>query len=189
MVDAMETGLYFSVGGNQHLFFAVTAELTAYPLAQAWRSIMSESKDLTDDDRKVLSGIHGEVSNLIQLRNDWSHGTWFVGYGNDSTSDWSRAALHRFKNSSKGLSSPDNLETLPDAAYIKAVSLHVKFLAQAIFDFGTNVHLLRDGRTTTYPSNRIRIKKEAGRRQFQMSSNGRDWQISQMPLRSSSSPQ
>jgi hypothetical protein len=183
MVHTMESDLYFSVGGNQHLFFAVTAELTADPLARAWRSIMSESPDLTDEDRKILSNIHAEVVALIQLRNDWSHGTWFVGYGNES-SEWSRAILERFKNSSKGLTRPSELDSTPTAGYILDVASHVKFVTQAVMDFGANVHLLRDKATSTHPTGRIRIAKIEGRRQFQMSSNGVDWQSSQMPLRS-----
>jgi hypothetical protein len=182
MVRTMESDLYFSVGGNQHLFFAVTAELSADPLARAWRSVMSESPDLTDEDRKILSNIHAEVVDLIQLRNDWSHGTWFVGYG-ESTNDWSQALLRRFKNSSKGLTKPSELNSAPTAAYISDVASHVKFLTQAVMDFGGNVHLLRDKLTTTHPTDRFKVSKIEGRRQFQMSSNGVDWQTSQMPLR------
>jgi hypothetical protein len=185
MVHTMESDLYFSVGGNQHLFFAITAELSADPLARAWHSVMSESPDLTDEDRKVLSNIHAEVVDLIQLRNDWPHGTWFVGYG-ESDGDWSQALLHRFKNSSKGLTTPSKLNSTPTAAYISDVASHVKFLTQAVMDFGANVHLLRDKVTTTHPTDRIKISKIEGRRQFQMSSNSVDWKSSKMPLRSTS---
>lgn len=189
MVNMMEGDLYFAVGGNQHLFWSVTAELTADPLARAWRSVMAQSTDLSEDDRKVLSGIYGEITDLITLRNDWSHGTWYVGYGNESTDDWSKAALHRFKNSSKGLATPSDLEVLPTAAYIKDVAAHVAFITQAIIDFGANVRLLRDKRTNTHPNNRIRVTKKDGRRHFQMSSNGADWRSSEMPLRPARSSQ
>ena len=188
MVNAMEFSLYFSVGGNQQLFGAVTAELTAYPLAQAWRSIMAKTADLKEEDRKVLSGIHAEIVYLITLRNDWSHGTWFVGYGDVSTTDWSSAALHRLKNSANGLAAPKDLETLPTAEYIKAVASHTAFMVGAIFDFGANVQLLRDLRTVKRPSDRIRIGKLSGRRRFQMSSDGTDWRSSEMPVRPAASP-
>jgi hypothetical protein len=188
MVSAMETDLYFAIGGNQHLFWSVTAELTADPLARAWRSVMVQSADLTEDDRKILSGIYGEITDLITLRNDWSHGTWYVGYG-ESTDDWSRAALQRFKNSSKGLMTPSDLEVLPTAIYIKDVAEHTAFLTRAISDFGANARILRDKRTNKHPSNRIRVTKKDGRRQFQMSSNETDWQCSEMPPRPVSSSQ
>jgi hypothetical protein len=183
MVAAMEHGLYFAVGGNQHLFFAVTAEITADPLARAWRSIMAESQDLKEDDRKVLSDIYKEIVDLIRLRNDWSHGTWYVGYGK-STDDWSKAALDRFKNSSTGFARSSSVEGLPTAEYINAVAAHTVFVAQLIFDFETNVHLLRDKSTTKHPSDRIHVVKEDGRRRFQMSSGGIDWRSSAMPSRS-----
>lgn len=183
MVSAMETSLCFCVGGNQQLFLAVTAELTADPLARAWRSIMSQTTDLTDTDQTILSSIHGEVVHLIQVRNNWSHGTWFVGYGNDLTTDWSQAWLHRHKNSSKGLVVPSDLETLPTADYIEQVASHTEFMTQVVLDFGINVQLLRNGTTTTRPSDRIRVIKVDDRRQFQMSSNGITWKSSSIPVR------
>jgi hypothetical protein len=135
---------------------AGAAELTADPLARAWRSVMAESTDLTEDDRKVLSGIQAEITDLIKLRNDWSHGTWFVGYGTEA--EWSRALLHRFKNS-KGLVTPSDLEVLPTAEYITDVASHTAFITQAIFDFSGNVRLLRDKGTGAHPADRIRIIK------------------------------
>jgi hypothetical protein len=180
MVNQLESNLYFAIGGNQHLFWAVTAELSADPLARAWRSVMAESEDLSDGDRKILSGIAGEITDLIKLRNDWSHGTWSVGFGNE------RASLHRFRNSSTGLGTSSDLEVLPTAEYIKDVAAHTAFIAQAIFDFSVNVGLLREKRTKKHPIDRIRVTKMGGRRQFQMSSNGTDWRSSEMPHRPAS---
>jgi len=48
MVHAMEADLFFMVGGSQQLLRAITAELTADPLARAWRSVVTQVTDLSD---------------------------------------------------------------------------------------------------------------------------------------------
>lgn len=182
MVSAMESGLYFVTGGDQKLIRAIVAELTADPLTRAWRSVMIQGANLPENDRKVLSELTAEISDLINLRNDWAHGTWFVGYGNETTTDWSKAALMRFKNSAKGLARPSKLESLPTAEYIQKVATHVTYIAEAIFTYGLIVAERRAGRLQgTHPSDRIRVKKKSGHRQFQVTNNGSDWRSSEMP--------
>lgn len=76
---------------SQQLIRAIVIELTADPLARVWRSVMMEAIDLTGDDVDVPSGLAAEMSAPITLRNDWSHGSWFVDHESDTTTDWSRA--------------------------------------------------------------------------------------------------
>jgi hypothetical protein len=181
MVHAMENGLCFAVGGEQQLLRAITAELTAYPLAQAWRSVMTKATPLSEDDLRVLTGLRGEIIDLIELRNDWMHGTWFVGYGNETTDDWAEAALARFKNTKQGVTAPDGLNILPTADYIKSVAVHAALVADAVFGYGTIVNALRSGTISTHPSERVRITKADSRRQVETTSNGVDWRSSRMP--------
>jgi hypothetical protein len=181
MVHAMENSLHFAVGGGQQLLRAITAELTASPLAQAWRSVMTKATVLSEDDLSVLAGLRNEVTGLIELRNDWMHGTWFVGYGNETTDDWSEAALARFKNTKQGVAAPDGLNRLPTPAYIKSVAAHVALVADAIFSYGTTVCALRSGAISTRPSERVRITKVGSRHQVETTSNGVDWRSSRMP--------
>jgi hypothetical protein len=182
MLSAMEGGLYFITGGDQGLIRAIVAELTADPLTRAWRSVMIQGIDLSESDRKVLSDLVAEISELISLRNDWAHGTWFVGYGNEATTDWSKAALMRFKNSAKGLTRPSKLESLPTAEYIKKVAAHVALIAEAVFVYGLIGSERRAGTLpNAHPSDRVRITKISGRRRIQVTNNGSDWRSSEMP--------
>lgn len=181
MVNAMESQLYFAVGGDQQLLMAITVELTAYPLAQAWRSVMTKATDLSDDDRKALSGLRAEIDDLIALRNDWMHGTWFVGYGNETTTDWSEATLFRFKNTKEGVAVPDGLKRLPTADYIKSVAAHVGLVADATSTYGMIVTARRRGVISSRPSERVRVTKVDRRRQIETTSNGVDWRSSTMP--------
>ena len=181
MVHSMETNLHFAVGGDQQLLMAVTVELTAYPLAQAWRSVMTKATDISDDDRKVLSGLRAEIGDLIELRNNWMHGTWFVGYGNETTTDWSKAALSRFKNTKEGVARPDGLEDLPTADYIDSAAAHAGFVADAISTYGAIATGRRHGIISARPSERVRVTKVDSRRQIEMTSNGVDWRSSEMP--------
>jgi hypothetical protein len=181
MVNTMETQLYFAVGGDQQLLMAITIELTAYPLAQAWRSVMTRATDLSENDRKVLSGLRAEIGDLIELRNDWMHGTWFVGYGNETTTDWSGAALVRFKNTKSGVSRPPGLESLPTADYIRSVASHVGLVVDAISSYGAIVNGRRHGVFNAHPSERVRVIKVNNGRLIEVTSNGADWRSSKMP--------
>jgi hypothetical protein len=179
MVHAMETDLFFIVGGNQQLLHAITAELTADPLARAWRSVITQTTDLTDDEIRILSVLHTEITRPITLRNDWAHGTWFVGFGDEV--GWPKAVLTRFKNSAKGLAAPSTLEGLPTAEYIRSVATHTDFIANGIFNYGVNVMLLRDRQTTTRPSDRFRVISVDGRKHLEMTADGVNWKSSKMP--------
>lgn len=186
LVSQMETGLLFAIGGGQReqqLIRAMAAELTADPLARAWRSVMTQATDnLSANDLDVLSKLSGEITSLITLRNDWSHGVWFVGYGNETTTDWSQAALMRFKNSAKGLARPSSLESLPTAEYIEKAATHAGLVADAIFAYGIVVSGWRSGELLNdHPGDRIRITKVGDRRQLRVTQNGVDWRSSEMP--------
>ena len=175
MVTAMESTLTSAVGGDEQLLRSIIVELTAYPLAQAWRSVMTKTPDLTEDDQKVLSELRVEIGYLIELRNDWMHGAWFVGYGNETTTDWSEAALFRFKNTKAGVATPDRLNRFPTADYITSVAIHASVVADAIGSYGS-ISMIRRYRTiTTRPSDRNRVTTVDGRRQIETTSDGVNW--------------
>jgi hypothetical protein len=180
MVDAMETGLYFTIGGNQLLLRSITAELTADPLRRAWRSIMRQAIELSPQDVDVLAKLASEVSKVINLRNDWAHGTWFVGFGSEEGE--SQASLMRFKNLTKGLARPSQLESAPTAAYIEQAATYTNVIAQAVQVFGTIVHIRQTTDTKVRPSDRVRIMRKDGHSEIQVSRNGVDWVATEWPL-------
>jgi hypothetical protein len=184
MVSSMEVGLLYVTGGaDQRLIRAIVAELTADPLARAWRSAMIQATELTENDKRVLSGVAAEISSLINLRNDWAHGIWFVGYGDEATGDWSRAGLMRFKNSAKGLAAPSKLEGAPTAEYIRKVAAYTALVGEAIFSYGTTVSVRQRGDidTAVRPGDRIRIMKVDGNQQLEVTQDGSYWRSAQWP--------
>ena len=181
VVLAMETGVQFVINGDQQLVSTLTVEMTADPLARAWRSAMTQAIDLSDEDNEVLAGLANEVRTLTNLRNDWAHGTWFVGYGNEETTDWSKAGLMRFKNSAKGVGRSTKLESEPTAEYIDRAATHASLVADAVNTFGLIVTMRRLGSLgeNTHPSDRVRIVKEGGRRHIKVTQDGSNWRSSE----------
>ena len=57
----------------------------------------------------VLNQINKEASDLYETRNNLLHGTWFVGYGNEHTVDFSEFLLTKFTTSKEGLRLIDGL--------------------------------------------------------------------------------
>ncbi|HET6191480.1 MAG TPA: hypothetical protein VFE59_31300 [Trebonia sp.] len=186
MVGQMEAGILFIIGGvpkDQALIRAMIAELTADPLAKAWRSVLTQATDnFSNDDLDVLSQLTDEIAKLCRLRNDWAHGIWFVGFGNEATTDFSQASLKRFRNSAKGAAQSSSVESLPTAEYIGKASSHAARVSDAILSYGLVVSEWRLGELLNHrPSERIRFTKVEGRRQLQITTNGDDWQCSEMP--------
>lgn len=180
LVSVMESSLIFAIGGEQRLLLAALIELTADPLARAWRSVVRQATDLSAKDLDVLSGLCVEISSLINLRNDWAHGTWFVGYGNEATTDWSQAALMRLKNSAKGVAPPSKLEGQPTATYIEKAAAHASVVADAVSVFGMFPVIGRLSKPTdARPSDRVRIVKVDGRRQISVTQDGVNWRSSE----------
>jgi hypothetical protein len=63
---------------------------------------------ITEEERTAILGVLKTFDSDFQVatnvRNDYLHGTWFIGWGNSETDDFSRIAFHRLKIRSEGLS-------------------------------------------------------------------------------------
>jgi hypothetical protein len=176
---AMEGGLICAVGGEQRAARAIVAELTADPLAKAWRSATVETGELSDDEREVLKGLATQISTLIILRNDWAHGMWMVGQGNEESSDWSRALLWRFKNSAGGVAAPSKLERRPTAEYIEKAATHASVVAAAVHGVNEALAFRRIGSPAVSVADRVRITTEDGQQRVNATRDGGStWQSS-----------
>lgn len=88
---------------SQPLVNALTAELTAYPLLQAFRSIMVERLKPTGDSSKIVSAIYKRASDAIEERNTLLHGTSFITWASTTQTDFSTATGFKAKNKKEGL--------------------------------------------------------------------------------------
>src|SRR5262249_8373774 len=86
--------------------------MTARPLFTLYRAFIGEM--LNDKDTKiadkekvailgVLRTFDADYQALINTRNDYLHGTWFIGWGNNETIDFSEIGFLRFKVKNDGL--------------------------------------------------------------------------------------
>lgn len=99
---SMRSGIVMlmSIGGlrDQTLARAVCAELTAYPLLQAFNSVVLATRAFSDFETKVFGLVHKRVSRLIETRNRLIHGTTFVGSFGSKDTDFSAAFGVKDKN-------------------------------------------------------------------------------------------
>ncbi len=92
---AMRNGIQVmaNTGGSTigHALESLTAELTAYPMLRAFHSIAMGKPNITNEEKAVLSKIYDRAEKLIEDRNKFIHGTWFIGGRNDNMEDFSTA--------------------------------------------------------------------------------------------------
>lgn len=88
---------------NQQLMNSVLAEYTAHPLLKVYHSTFIEVKWSNDEIKTNLNEVHRRMTKLIELRNDYVHGTMFVGYGNGTETEITSAGGFKLKNSKPGV--------------------------------------------------------------------------------------
>ncbi|MBQ4775614.1 hypothetical protein [Pectobacterium versatile] len=88
---------------DQNIMQAALAEYTAHPLLKVFRSMFMDSKFINKDIEKNLTEINKRMTALIETRNSYIHGTFFVGYGNGTETEFKSANGHKLKNTSKGV--------------------------------------------------------------------------------------
>jgi hypothetical protein len=167
LVGAMEMGISAGIGGNYPALLCVLAEMTAYPLAQAWRSVLVQSGRLSEEEITTLKDLTAGIQQLIQRRNDWAHGTWYVGWGNDATVDWSTADLVRLKNTSVGLSPLTNLDGSLKPEDIEKYAIMTSVIAEAARAFSMLTHLpISD--PTMRPGRHVQITRTGRQRNLEV---------------------
>lgn len=82
--------------------------MTAQPLLEIWRACLDMSlsalgKPEQKTAREVADQIAKDFSDLIRIRNELVHGTWFIGFGNEHTVDWSEFHAQKAKVTKTGL--------------------------------------------------------------------------------------
>jgi hypothetical protein len=86
--------------------------MTARPLFTLYRAFIGEmlnDKDakVSNEERTAILGVlktfDSDYQAAINTRNDYLHGTWFIGWGNAEAVDFSRIFFNRFKVKNEGL--------------------------------------------------------------------------------------
>jgi hypothetical protein len=87
---------------NQRATQIILAGVTADPLRTLFESLVGELVELNDAERKIIKNAVSRFQKLTESRNDIIHTTWFVGWGNEDTTDFSEASGHKYHKNKSG---------------------------------------------------------------------------------------
>ena len=89
---------------NQQVTHIFLAGYTADPLRTLLESLIGELVTPNDKERKIVKNILSRIQKLTEKRNDVVHSTWFIGWGNEQTQDFSEAPGHKLHKNKQGAS-------------------------------------------------------------------------------------
>jgi len=87
---------------DQSVTQILLAGVTAEPLRTLFESLVAQTQGLNDTERKILKNALNRFQKLTVERNDIVHSTWYVGWGNESTNDFSEATGMKFHKNKDG---------------------------------------------------------------------------------------
>ncbi len=104
--QAMQSAITFMMHGqglqNQQVANILLAGYTADPLRTLFESLIGELVNSNDNERKIIKNILSRIQKLTENRNDVVYNTWFIGWGNEQTQDFSEAPGHRLHKNKQG---------------------------------------------------------------------------------------
>ena len=144
---------------NQRVSQIILAGMTAEPLRTLFESLVGELVLLNDAERRIVKDSLNRFQALAQARNDIVHSTWFIGWGNESTTDFSEASGHKYHKDKSGAVIKSFRRREEDFA---ALTLEAKALAHIFqrlngcltgpFSVEKNFIVSSDGRVSVPPS-------------------------------------
>ncbi|HRQ60536.1 MAG TPA: hypothetical protein PLO23_03330 [Alphaproteobacteria bacterium] len=81
----------------------ILSDLTAMPIKKILQGMIAEVGSLSKEEQKISDKIFSDIIKVIEGRNELIHSTWFVGWGNNETVDFSMATGHKYKTTKAGL--------------------------------------------------------------------------------------
>ncbi len=103
---AVQTGILFLLDQaglhNQNISQVLLAGVTADPLRTLFESLVAETQTLNDIELKMVKNALKRFQKLTEERNDIVHSTWFIGWGNENTTDFSNAAGMKYHKNKSG---------------------------------------------------------------------------------------
>jgi len=103
---AMQTTITFIIHGqglkNQRVANILLAGYTADPLRTLLESLIGETVDLNNNEKNIIKNIFSRIQKITEKRNDIVHSTWFIGWGNETTQDYTDAPGHKLHKNKQG---------------------------------------------------------------------------------------
>ncbi len=88
---------------QQNITQVLLAGATAEPLRTLLESLVAETQKLNKNEQKILKNALNRFQTLTSQRNDMIHSTWYVGYGNENTTDFSEASGIKYHKNKDGV--------------------------------------------------------------------------------------
>lgn len=89
---------------NERVLHVLLADYTAEPLRGLVLSLLNETHNLSQADKKIVEWILNRVQKLTGKRNDVIHGTWFIGWAHYEDTEFKDAPGIKFHKNKKGAS-------------------------------------------------------------------------------------
>ena len=105
---------------DQRLSQIVLAGLTAEPLRSLFESVVGQQIKLTELERKMMKNATTRFQDLISERNDVIHATWFIGWGDGPTDDFSTASGRKLHKNKEGAAPKSFSHKVEDFATLSA---------------------------------------------------------------------
>ncbi len=80
----------------------LVADYTAELMRVMLQSLIGHIRPENPAEKAIVKNLLVRHQKLISRRNDVLHGTWFIGYGNEETTDWSTAVGFKLGKDKKG---------------------------------------------------------------------------------------
>lgn len=115
---------------NQRVSQILLSGITAEPLRTLFESLVGEIQQLNDNERKIVKNALNRFQTLTQQRNDIIHSTWFVGWGNEASADFSAVSGVKFHKDQHGAapksfkSTAEDFDKLSQEAEVLASIFH-----------------------------------------------------------------
>jgi hypothetical protein len=115
---------------KQRVAHVILAGQTAEPLKSLFSSLVAETQSLDDSDKKIVANAVKRFELLTERRNEIIHSTWFIGWGNSETTDFSTATGFKYHKNKQGgavksfAKTVDDFSTLIDEASELAQIFH-----------------------------------------------------------------
>lgn len=104
---AMQTTITFIMQGqglkNQQVAHVIMAGYTADPLRTLLESLIGELIKLNDNEKQIIKNIFSRIQKITEIRNNIVHSTWFIGWGNETTQDFSEAPGFKLHKNKQGM--------------------------------------------------------------------------------------
>jgi len=89
---------------KERVLHVLLADYTAEPLRGLVLSLLNETQDLSESDKKIVEWILKQVQALTAKRNDVIHGTWFIGWAHHENTEFKGAPGIKFHKKKEGAS-------------------------------------------------------------------------------------